>query len=549
MAADDQDPQYEVRGLIVDVGYVPDQATIRKIIRQLRKDVPEFAELVGPRHGAELIGSGATDIFIPVRRSATSTVQRAWAAVHILSEHDLVADAEPAIQFAVQPSPESRARARSGGSDRHLPGSASADWSILQSQIKAAWTKFGATGEGVIVGHPDLGYTDHPEVVSSRLLISLGYNFEDDAEDPRDPMQSGAGHGSATASVIISDTKNSPRVFGVAPAAKLIPLRVSNSVVHFDFSNLVKALYWAREKKCDIVSMSLGGPWAGRSLERAVDHVVGDGLILLAAAGNQWPWVVYPAKLDNVVAVAACNANRKPWKGSARGSSVDITAPGESVWRAKSDIDDTPPFSVDRSSGTSYAVATVAGACALWLSHHGATKLRATYQGRLAAVFLSLLKGSAARIPGWDTNNYGPGLLDAQKLLALPLPALGAAPLRAAARPQRTLGLRALDALRPYFPELSSEQLARASEALLGKGTGGTGRTAAASRKRASFTLMDEVAFHVATNPAVRQSFLDAAKPVSTRSHAATTKSVALTPPAILRRLASEPLRAEIAKS
>ena len=38
-------------------------------------------------------------------------------------------------------------------------------------------------------------------------------------------------------------------------------------------------------------------------LEAAVES----GLILVAAAGNQWPFVVYPARYDDVIACAACN--------------------------------------------------------------------------------------------------------------------------------------------------------------------------------------------------------------------------------------------------
>jgi subtilisin family serine protease len=75
-------------------------------------------------------------------------------------------------------------------------------------------------------------------------------------------------------------------VYGAAPEVRLIPYRVSDSVVHFDFTNLTQALYRARDQKCDLVSMSLGGPWAGRSLSRAVDTLVAADIILLAAAGN-----------------------------------------------------------------------------------------------------------------------------------------------------------------------------------------------------------------------------------------------------------------------
>ncbi len=539
-------PHYDVKGLIIDVGYVPTKARITKIVNQLKKDVPEFAALVSPALAAELLGKGATDIFVPIRQGKKATIQNAWAAVHALMAHDLVADCEPAVKIEAEP-PDAGSKAfRSNVGSTHLPSSELPDWSIKQAQIDIARGAFNVTGKGVKIGHPDTGYTKHPEIFSPRLLVEEGYDFEDRKADPLDPLKkSGLGHGAATASVIMSGTSNVPRVFGVAPDAKLVPLRVSDSVIHFDFSNVVQALYRARDKKCHVVSMSLGGPWAGRSLGRAVDQVIGDGLILLAAAGNKWPWVVYPALFDNVVAVAACNADVKLWKGSASGPAVDVTAPGESVWRARTNKSGADKFPVERSSGTSYAVATTAGVCALWLEHHGVAALQAKYGGRLAAVFLSLLKASCKPVAGWNTLAYGPGILDANKLLSLPLPALGAAPRKVGTTGLlRASGVHAVDRLQMYFPELSSKQLAKATTAFLGDRSKGHARIKAI----ASPSLIDEVEFYVATQPEVRAAFLVASgKAGMKKAGPAGAKHAVTSPVQVLEHVASEPLRRLIA--
>jgi hypothetical protein len=344
------------------------------------------------------------------------------------------------------------------------------------------------------------------------------------------------GHGTATASVIMSNDAPAPGVFGAAPDVQLVPYRVSDSVVHFDFTNLTQALYRARDDNCDLISMSLGGPWAGRALGRAVDTLIDADVILLAAAGNVWPWVVYPAKFDNVVAVAASNAIDKPWKDSASGDAVDISAPGESVWRAFSEkVDGAMQFSVAPSSGTSYAVATTAGTCALWLAKHGRTALRAKYPGRVAAVFLNLLKTSGFRsVPGWKTSNYGPGILDATALLAAPLPlqppVIVSRPHAAIAPSQRSY---AWARLQPFFPELSPEELARAV-------VPGFGKRAPVAAKRLA-DVIDEVEFLVATDPAVRASVIAAAQPKRGRSAIA-----AQGPRAALHRAASRQLRSKL---
>ena len=104
---------------------------------------------------------------------------------------------------------------------------------------------------------------------------------------------------------------------------------------------------------------------------------------------------------------------------------MDITAPGESVWRALSmKKNGTVEYSIEPSSGTSYAVAHVAGACATWLAFHGRTALIAKYgAAKLAGVFRTLLTTFGFnRPPGWDTGDYGPGIIDMAKLLGAPLP-------------------------------------------------------------------------------------------------------------------------------
>ena len=66
------------------------------------------------------------------------------------------------------------------------------------------------------------------------------------------------------------------------------------------------------------------------------------------------------AEIDDVIAVAGCNEQRKPWKGTCRGGSVDVTAPGELVWKAQFNPE-TGAADIDGGQGTSFAVALTAG--------------------------------------------------------------------------------------------------------------------------------------------------------------------------------------------
>ncbi|MDJ0655686.1 MAG: S8 family serine peptidase [Xanthomonadales bacterium] len=333
---------------------------------------------------------------------------------------------------------------KGGGGGGDLPCSSDPEWALHATRIPEAWdlppnggAKF---GKDIVVAHPDTGYTLHPEFIhGNRVLTAKGFDFESDDTDPADPLKGQApSHGTSTGSVIMSTTgkqipANHAFVSGVAPRAKLIPIRVSTGVVHLSFRKVTKAIYHAIDTNAHVISMSLGGPFFSRALQVAVDSAIEKGIVVIAAAGNKWPFVVYPAKLDEVIAVAASNCNRKPWSGSARGSKVDFTAPGESVWRAKTKKSNSGQFIVARSDGTSYATAMTAGACALWLAFHGRNNLITKYgKANLSAAFRHCVSTTVDTPPGWKKSKYGAGIIDVKALLSLPLPAestvSGAAP-------------------------------------------------------------------------------------------------------------------------
>ena len=540
--------RYDVHGLVLDLGEAFSAAERRQVLARLRADVPAFAALVPAGIGGTPLGKGASDVHVAFADDRRIDIGHAWNAVHALRAHPLVADAEPAVGYRLDPPPvttRSRRASSAGGAD--LPASDPRDWSSRAVRANVARAQTGATGRGVRIGHPDTGYTDHPLILGPRLRTADGYDFVDDDPDARDPMTGRfPGHGAATASVIFSDL--TPALCGIAPGATLAPMRVSGSVIHFDFTRLIRALYRCRDRDCDLVSMSLGGPWAGRSLSRATDALVADGRILFGAAGNHTMMVIFPALLDSVIAVAGSNALDKPWSGSASGAAVDITAPGESVWRAWSHVrGGRTVFDTGRSSGTSYATATVAGLCALWLEHHGGgAALRQRYGGRLATVFRDLLQAHCRTPAGWNTHSYGPGIADGQALLAAALPAFGGVPLRSALRaPTRATAEADWSRLQRHLPELTPVQVAAAVEALHAPGRT-TARASRTARAMPPPGLIDEIEFFVATDPAVRAAFVAAG--TAKRPARAVRRGMAPVagPDALLRRRGSAALRAAL---
>jgi subtilisin family serine protease len=314
-----------------------------------------------------------------------------------------------------------------------LPGSAEKDWALRKINALRAWERAvppggSSRGRGVLIGHIDTGYTDHPDLERDALELTRDLDVVDGDDDARDPLVrrwwfplDSPGHGTRTGSVIASRVTR--EIVGTAPEATLLPVRAVQSVVQVLDADVARAVDHARRSGCHVITMSLGGRgFVG--LQDAITLAVADGIIVMAAAGNQVRFVVAPAVYPECLAVAASSADDKPWAGSSRGDTVDISAPGESVWTARVDSSVQPPrFDSLRGNGTSFAVAHLAGVAALWLAFHGPDTIRRRYgRERTQAAFLSLVRRTCRTPAGWDRGQYGAGIVDADALLAAGLP-------------------------------------------------------------------------------------------------------------------------------
>ncbi len=140
--------------------------------------------------------------------------------------------------------------------------------------------------------------------------------------------------------------------------------------------------------------------------------------------------MVYPAAFPEVLACAALDVNRQPWKCASAGPQVDVLAPGVDVQRAYSRRAGPPAgenYFVGPSTGTTFATACSTGLAALWLSYHGGRQaLLAHYGGnghRVAEAFHYLMRRTAQPVPATQSSTrYGAGLPDAAALLRHPLP-------------------------------------------------------------------------------------------------------------------------------
>jgi serine protease len=406
------------------------------------------AQSLGSDWQIKPIGDNYTEFEITLNDDALSA-KEAWNKSYELRSQPGIIDAEPL--FTV-PIPEHddwdeelkpQFRAFDNQTNQISQGAEDPDWSLKQLRVFETWQRFfpdpnKLPGHGIIIGHPDTGYTPHPEIINN-LLAAQGFDFLKNDNDPTDELQrsggeviNNPGHGTSTASVIVSPQSgqanypNGKYVTGVAPGAKIIPLRISYSVVLLSIRNLAEAIEYAADNGIHILTISLGAGFPNQRLRTAIIYAQKRGVIIVAASGTSVPFVVYPAAYDEVIAVTGSTIDRKIWWGATTGKQVDVTAPGASVWYAKTRKEENRnefQYSIESGSGTSFSAPFVAGVAALWLSYHGRDNLIERYGAeKIPFIFNQLLRDTCEKFPTWEPNKYGTGIVNAEKLLDAPLP-------------------------------------------------------------------------------------------------------------------------------
>lgn len=294
-------------------------------------------------------------------------------------------------------------------------------------------------GSGSIIGHPDTGWTPHSELNftgddgnqnSPNIDETADINvFDPNAASAEEQVPSSPGflrwryHGTRTAGLLVSDATSGDdgdQVRGVAPGASVVSIRCVDGVVLLGDVNVALAIVAAVDAGVHVISISLGG-YPAPILEFALQWAVANDVIVVAAAGNYWPFVVYPAAYRACIAVGGSTITDAVWDGSARNwlgdTPVDIAAPAECIRNATWTEDGAE--ATNFASGTSFATAMVAGAAALWLQRYNREFLIAGLDGRasLQDLFRVHLAVTARRPSGWNTMLDGPGILDFQGLM------------------------------------------------------------------------------------------------------------------------------------
>jgi serine protease len=280
----------------------------------------------------------------------------------------------------------------------------SRQWHLKAAGAERAWDA--TRGEGVTVAVIDTGIYPVDDLDPSRLV--RGWNFVAGNDDARDDHA----HGTHVAGTVAQSTGNGKGVAGMAPQARLMPVKVLSAFGSGTSHDIAEGIRWAVDHGARVLNLSLGGGSRSLAMESAVAYAHRRGAIVICAAGNAGSrGVSYPAAYPGAFAVSAVGPRGRLAPYSSFGPQVAIAAPGgdksqgeeAGVLQQTLAEGSTTEAAFRWFQGTSMATPHVAGAAALVMS------LGVSAPGAVE----DLLRSTANEAPENDTERYGAGLLDA----------------------------------------------------------------------------------------------------------------------------------------
>ncbi len=325
---------------------------------------------------------------------------------------------------------------------------------IANDTVNAASVRSqGYTGKGIVVAVLDTGLRKTHLEFQGKVVAEYDFvNSDSDATDDH-------GHGTAVSSLICGNYltasmwasyrpndqlgATSSNYLGVAPDAKLIPLKVLNAAGSGTSSQLMAGMQWCIDNKnkygIKVVNMSLGGDGQndGSSPQSQLANAMMDaGIVVCIAAGNDGPdsktidipgdaskvitvggikdrtftnpgenWIftlVYPYQMYCVSPESSCSSRGPTLDGRVK---PDVVASAEDMFTAHYASDGGYQAGVN---GTSLASPIVAGACALIVQRHPNWT---PYQVKEALM-------RTATPLGFGQYDQGTGLINTQKAIS-----------------------------------------------------------------------------------------------------------------------------------
>lgn len=314
--------------------------------------------------------------------------------------------AGPAVATAAPQTPQAMLRAQPAALPIRADSVRDEQWQLDEFDAKALWKV--STGKDVTVAVIDSGVDGtHPDL-AGQVLPGLDL-VQPGGDGHADPV----GHGTTVAALIAGRNDDSRGVAGLAPQARILPVRVLDAQNRYDDAMIVaKGLRWAVDNGARVVNLSLGGAGNSPALAAALDYAFVRDVVVVACTGNRGVStstdVWYPAREPGVVAVSGMERDTDGlWSGSISGPQTVLTAPATGLLGAGRD------GGYWRVQGTSFAAPLVTASAAL---------VRSKWPQMSAADVVNRLVQTARDLgPAGRDDQFGFGLVNPLAALSNPV--------------------------------------------------------------------------------------------------------------------------------
>lgn len=274
------------------------------------------------------------------------------------------------------------------------------------NSLKISQAQAISTGAGVTVSLIDTGVDPHQDL--KRNLLP-GFSEVTGKADGRTDT---AGHGTNMAGLIVAHGRGGDGLLGIAPGAKLLPIRAAKDG-RISGAEVATGIDYSLAHKAQVINVSLAAAPAFELL-KAIKDASSANVVIVAGVGNGESTLLgYPAAVPGVLAVGSTDRNGKHSSFSNTGGNIQICAPGEEI------VTTARGNQYDKVEGSSASTAIVSGAVAL---------VRAKFPKLSAAEVIHRITATADDIgpPGRD-DECGYGELNIVKALTADVPPLDGA--------------------------------------------------------------------------------------------------------------------------